>query len=79
MREALEGEEVSRESELVLTATKHLRDARGEHPESVEVKEELARRFLEAQAMLAEQLRENAIQASKIVELEHIVKACGAV
>ena len=56
MREALEGEgeEMSAESDLVLAVTKRLRDASGEHPESVHVKEELARMFLEAQGIIAE-------------------------
>ena len=79
MREALEGEEMSRESDVVLTVAKRLRDAKGEHPESVDIKEELARMFIEAQEILAEQLRDNARQESKIAELEHIVKACGMV
>ena len=45
---------MSAESELVLSVTKRLRDGRGEHPESCEVKEELARLVLESQLMFRE-------------------------
>ena len=45
---------MSAESDLVLAVTKRLRDTRGEHPESVHVKEELARMFLESQDIISE-------------------------
>jgi len=58
VREALEEEkEMTTESqaELVLAVTRRLRDeADGEHPESVQVKGELARMFIESQSIIAE-------------------------
>ena len=71
---------MSAESDLVLTVTKRLTESHdGVHPESVHVKAEMARMFLEAQDIIAELRRRDARKESKIAEMEHILKAVGAV
>ena len=42
------------ESDVVLAVSRRLLEANGEHPESVHVKEELARMFLESQKIVQE-------------------------
>ena len=57
---------MSAESDLVLAVTKRLLEANGEHAESVHVKEELARLFLEAQKMIQElQLKLNNYETTR--------------
>lgn len=44
----------TQEAELVLAVTKRLLETKGEHPESAEVKAELARMFLESQSIITD-------------------------